>query len=413
MQNSLTVERLIEDVKKLNKEFETRKRAHGLDFNIFYVLSTESDEVRTCRLIKELIDPKGCHGQGDIFLRKFIECVLEMDSSDFNQLEYLNACVTREEVIDSARRIDICIRIGNRFIPLEVKLYAGDQSRQCQDYYEYAIREDKDAVIYYLTLDGHEPDESSKGSLTDEQLKCISFEKHILCWIEECIKLQDLEHLYNIREVLMQFRDVIRKLTGQEEKEIKMEIVSIVTASPENYHAAKLVADTMPRIQADKMCEVFKAIEKHMEERGFDNCYANYEERAKSFYENNKKTWPCLNYIIEPNTPEITQKFCFRFEIEWKLYFGVCNWDEATKENVSGVATNKQNVEYVQKKLTPSEQTKESSSWYWWRYAMPDRTLDFKNCDETYDSLYSKSGFEDVMKTIFDNLDPILDEIFK
>ena len=408
--DQIDIERLIEDVKKLNRDCESRRRSVGGDFNIFYVIATESDEVRICRLIKELLDPKGCHGQGSIFLKSFVEIVLQSSPDDFRQIDYLNAVVTREEVIDSFRRIDICIRIGTRFIPIEVKIYADDQERQCRDYYDFAVKRDKDTTIYYLTLDGHEPDESSRGDLTDEQLRCISFGEHILQWIEACIKLPELERLSNIREILMQFRDVVRKLTGQDQDEVKMEIENIIISSPENYHAAKLVADTLPQIQADKMCEVFRAIEKHMAEKGFTECYANYAEKARSFYSDHKKTWPSLNYIIRPVNAEITQTFVLKFEIDWRLYYGVCLWDEGNKDNSLKINRNDSNAEYVLNMLSPKTANKSTASWYWWKYAMDDERLDFRNCDETYDMLYSKSGFDDVMNLIFRNIDSVLDE---
>ena len=47
----------------------------GDDFNIFAVL--QLNEVDHCRMLFELLDPKGSHGMGDCFLRSFFDMVLK------------------------------------------------------------------------------------------------------------------------------------------------------------------------------------------------------------------------------------------------------------------------------------------------------------------------------------------------
>ncbi|MBP5652696.1 MAG: hypothetical protein J6X17_04675 [Lachnospiraceae bacterium] len=43
------------------------------------------------------MDPNGSHGQGDIFLRKFIEIVLKAEMYIFSDIEYQQARVVCEE----------------------------------------------------------------------------------------------------------------------------------------------------------------------------------------------------------------------------------------------------------------------------------------------------------------------------
>ena len=48
-----------------------------------------------------------------------------------------------------------------RFIPIEVKLYADDQKNQCFDYFNFAKSKGVIASkVYYLTIDGHLPYEN-------------------------------------------------------------------------------------------------------------------------------------------------------------------------------------------------------------------------------------------------------------
>jgi hypothetical protein len=42
-----------------------------------------------------------------------------------------SAVITKEELIDNDRRIDLFVRIAGRVFPIEVKIYAPDQKRQC------------------------------------------------------------------------------------------------------------------------------------------------------------------------------------------------------------------------------------------------------------------------------------------
>ena len=76
------------------------------------------------------------------------------------------AVVVREKLIKNNRRIDLFLKVDKKEIPIEVKLYAADQDKQCADYFEYAV----DSPSEYLTLDGHEPIQESKGNLTRLQI---------------------------------------------------------------------------------------------------------------------------------------------------------------------------------------------------------------------------------------------------
>ena len=48
--------------------------------------------------------------------------------------------VTTEYAIDENRRIDIVLDDGNIFIPIEVKIYAGEQEQQLADYAAFSRR---------------------------------------------------------------------------------------------------------------------------------------------------------------------------------------------------------------------------------------------------------------------------------
>lgn len=185
---------LLSEVGYISKEYDEIYRNTGGYFNIFSIANIGYDEITICRVIKELIDPKGSHYQGAAYLKLFMECVLKQDF-DIEELEH--AVVEREKLIVGNKRIDLYIKIpGKASIPIEVKIYAGDQPSQCCDYFRYAYN----SKLYYLTLDGHMPSEKSLAALDPKNVKSISFKKEILEWLTECLKLPETVRLAPIKE---------------------------------------------------------------------------------------------------------------------------------------------------------------------------------------------------------------------
>ncbi|MBR4328321.1 MAG: PD-(D/E)XK nuclease family protein, partial [Candidatus Riflebacteria bacterium] len=178
-------DKIVEKVKKLLTEEEAINKATAKDFNIYRILGIESKETLICRAIAALLDDN-YHNQGDCFLKLFFEQVL---NREYTKKAYQ---IITEYYIDSGRRIDIAIKskeneTEKEFIPIEVKIFAGDQKNQCYDY--CSCKENNEKKIYYLTLDGRLPSEYSVSSINPikdreekvigyEGVECISFEKH-------------------------------------------------------------------------------------------------------------------------------------------------------------------------------------------------------------------------------------------
>ena len=177
-------------------------------YNIFEVLGVEYSEVIVCRFIGNLLDPKGSHGLGDKPLRWFICDVLGDKILEDN--------LTKTEIILEAytyndRRIDIVISSTSKIYPIEVKIWAGDQYRQLEDYYSFCFGESVDNKIYYLTPDGKEPSYESRGNLSEAQISCISFSKRIKHWLEKIQKTAP----ENIKFIIENFMEVIDKMSKQ------------------------------------------------------------------------------------------------------------------------------------------------------------------------------------------------------
>ena len=123
------------------------------DYNIFNILEITSKEVIICLFLADLLNPEGQHGCGILFLKSFVQQILKIYS--MSDLLLSRTDVTKEFVIDNERRIDIVIQNSRFFIPIEVKIYAGEQEGQCYDYFQYV----RNARLVYLTRFGDAPSE--------------------------------------------------------------------------------------------------------------------------------------------------------------------------------------------------------------------------------------------------------------
>ena len=99
-------------------------------------------------------------------------------------------------------RIDIFITDDTRHISIENKIYAGEGEHQVTRYCNY--QSDRNLVLF-LTLRGEE-------ASTDKKYYRISYQEHILPWLESCQK--HCADLPILRETIKQYIITIKRLTG-------------------------------------------------------------------------------------------------------------------------------------------------------------------------------------------------------
>ena len=167
-------------------------------FNIFRVIRPK--ETRLSEIIADLLDPSGSHGQQRKFLDAFLRGIIKENDLLESLLKQQSCSVTCERRTDyiesSQRRIDILVEFENFGLGIENKPGDGDQERQLNDYIDHLRKKYRDRFcLVYITSDGGNPDETSiKASLREElkkerKLICISYNRDMLKWIEECCRL--------------------------------------------------------------------------------------------------------------------------------------------------------------------------------------------------------------------------------
>ena len=273
--------KIIEKVRNLLTEEETINKATARNFNMYRILGIESKETYICRAIASLLD-NNYHNQGDCFLKLFFEQVL---NREYKKKVYQ---IITEYQIKNGRRIDIAIKtkeneIEKEFIPIEVKIYANDQKNQCYDYCKYNLDNFKEKKVFYLTIKGSNPSDYSLNKENDkdfftpifnkeeddkkeiigyEEIECISFEKHILSWLSECLKCDCAIRIDNIRIMILQLQENIRALTSTGDK-INSKIQKLFNC--ENISDVQTIYKDYNNLKKTVIEKFFELIENHYE----------------------------------------------------------------------------------------------------------------------------------------------------
>jgi hypothetical protein len=324
-------ESVLDRVIKHYRENETFLKAK--DYNIFSVLQIQAKEVLTCRMIADLLNPRGQHGAGAEYLKIFMKNCLEIEETKTALLN--QAIVTAEYSIDAERRIDLVIESGTSFFPIEVKIYAADQKSQCFDYYQFAKRKDAQAKVYYLTLDGHRPGKESVSSgnqfIPEEDVVCLSFREHILNWLRACKNCGKPEMI----PILEQFIQSIENISGYTNEKVRNMVIDELLASGDSLRAGMQIADSVNAAKAKLIYLVMEEFEKQLVEVADNhhwirekkiNWYEYREQADASFYKY-YSTYPGINYIVNDAQMPDGKQLWFRVEVEHLLFAGFCVFD--------------------------------------------------------------------------------------
>ncbi len=258
---------LLQSVAIIQKKYDDLAEYSGEHFNIFDILGVRSNELSHSSIVANLLDTKGKHGQKDVFLKLFLEQINDrFKENPHAYLDYLNKFVTQNATakteiyvggvnfdLAEGGRVDIVITSGNQNIVIENKIYAGDQEQQLLRYNNHF----KNQPIIYLTLDGSEPSDSSKGNLAlDKDFICCSYKTDIKEWLVKCIK--EMTNKPFIRETLNQYLILIQQLTNQSNNnKMGEEIRNLITV--ENVNLIPVINQELNNIIEELKQKIFNS----------------------------------------------------------------------------------------------------------------------------------------------------------
>lgn len=315
------VKHLLNLVEMIDEKYKHIQK-QNTDFNLFTVLRNESDEVNLhSQFIVELLYRIPYYSP--IFLKLFLKTIgLEN--------EWIGSEV---RVLKEYKNIDILIKSRDRNIIIENKIYAEDQDKQLERYYEEVYRPSKNTrdtlKIYYLTLDGADPTKESLGEKLCSMNNVIegkfivnnlSYKEHISSWIEECIK--ESATAPGLRESLIQYLEVVNRLSGNtKDKNVENEIASLLLKSPESLLLAKSVVEGYEKAIVDLKFKFWKELEYEILQDKFfrDFKVIDFRKYSKKLIKGNNNFYGVMIPIKKVGNDK---ELCVMFEVCEQFYIG-------------------------------------------------------------------------------------------
>lgn len=385
------------------------------DFNIFSILRNEYDEVNLhSKFIVELLKNKN-------YGKKFIEIFLEkLEIQVFN---YENVYVFSEYSKGINGRIDILLEFSKgkekKAIIIENKIYAEDQIGQLNRYYYSMINKNysnDELEIVYLTLDGSEPNEESTKGLTKEvreKIITMSYKENIVEWLNDCIK--EVAEVPIIREILIQYRSLLKKITGKEEKNLIKEIEELVLSNNEYLKMIYKIDDVLREIKIDLQFKFWEKLEEKLSEivvkrkMKLENNleYQNLHYSIDLIKSYPKKKFFGLMYFIKDI--ENRGKLYLRIEVEDRVYYGFRIIDNNGKSNFNMIDN------YLEKEFKELN-FRRTDWWLGFKYISNfeniNEFIDFKYFNESLAILLNNDEkLEKLVKHISEDIENTLDYI--
>ncbi|MEJ6467283.1 PD-(D/E)XK nuclease family protein [Fusobacterium ulcerans] len=185
---------------------------------------------------------------------------------------FKNIQVFSEYTIKKNGRIDILLKLSSskekKVIVIENKISADDQFQQLKRYYDSIVLEgykEDEIEMVYLSLYGNEPSEDSINGLSEkikDNIKVISYKNEILEWLESCIK--EVVQVPIIRETLVQYERLLKKLTFKEEKNLSEELKNMILFNQEYLDILYKLPDVLDSIKIDLQLKFWEKLEERL-----------------------------------------------------------------------------------------------------------------------------------------------------
>ena len=280
-ENVSAVSALLKRGTDIVNDYDESCRKNGLKYNVFKTARIHKDEVVMCRVLADLLNPRGSHCKGDKYLKPFWE-IVQSKSANCPGIDTANAKVETEHYLVGGR-IDIVIADSKNFVAMEVKIGAGELPDQIKKYADYSKTKNagRNVPVLFLTLHGDEAKTAGKREYIS-----VSFGRDILDWLEKCLQT---EKTGPISEVMKQLAVAVKSTLGySEDAQMEKAIINEIFQSEETMRAAAEIVKATNALN-DENWRLFKeAILKKVQERlpkievGTSDGYENWWDIAVS-----------------------------------------------------------------------------------------------------------------------------------
>ena len=353
-------------------------------FNVFRYLRT--DEMGFSRMIADLLDPAGDHGQGTAFL-KLLTAKLDF-ATDVNPSDLGNAKVQTERQIDD-RRIDILVEIdGKHCLAIENKSnFAGDQDGQVEYYLSWLKRKYGHSLLIYLSPTGEGPSEESvareviedlatedaqrfvimpcgSSELSDDGSSSSHLAFSLIDWLADCRRSCDVDRLrWYLREIETYCRQRYGGNIVTDSK--KSTVADFVHGDSKNVATAMAVYDVWPevaqKIKSDFLNQIWCCLPEDM--GGTWDCG---KKRNESYIYIYRKRW--RPYVVDGGQEEHTQ-ICMQAESPNGTNWSIGVWSPASsrvsRDDLERSEKLHEEIGNLAKKL---EKDQVDPEWPWWEW---------------------------------------------
>ena len=241
---------------------KTRSEIYGQlapNFNVLDFLKTTENGLSS--IIGFLLDAKGTHAQGGLFLENFMKQEFLAENPKFGG----DISVTTNFPTEEGRYIDIVLHDNNFYLGIENKKWAKDQENQLIDYSnDLNERSNGNYLLIYLTPDGHKPSDLSIAA--DEfdklsgknQLKLVSYGQ-IIEWLKQANPLCQSER---VRHFVNDFIAYINsEILGESiMDEVNNTIVDTILESPQSLEAAFKIKENIIHVEHELIVNLNKQL---------------------------------------------------------------------------------------------------------------------------------------------------------
>ncbi|MDH1443217.1 PD-(D/E)XK nuclease family protein [Pseudomonas sp. GD03721] len=221
------------------------------DFNL--VDHLRNNEVALSRYLGLLLDTKGVHGQGELFLSGLLQ---RLGQPGFEPQDLLR--VELEQRTHSGRFLDIYLEFRGGVIGIENKPWAADQDKQLEDYARFLQMSARGGHWLLVYACNWEPSEASLNPAQREALEQTgNFLRldflQIAEWLDESACHARAPKVRLFVEALSAY--VRKQVNGEIDVSEAEQIKTVILQKPEHLEAALKVAQSIDQVKAQLLAE--------------------------------------------------------------------------------------------------------------------------------------------------------------
>lgn len=257
----------------IEEDWKQKAKTDAPDFLAFSILSP--NELRISKAIAEILDPKGTHGQGSIFLKLFLESLNRPDFATTGRVTVRRECCT-DSIERSNRRIDILIEGPNGAwaVAIENKPWTCEGENQLSDYVAHLANRYGNRFLL-LRLAGYESNPTSldfktcKRLISEQKFCSWHYTGEFLRWLHRCFEQCQPDR---VKMFIDEFRRYVALEFGNQPTNFRTfmneKLVSALDQhfdrNPDGIKAYAQLADAMPALKRRWTTQLFNRVKQRL-----------------------------------------------------------------------------------------------------------------------------------------------------